>query len=492
MYFTDTRSGKERVTASQAIIKGLSLSGGLYVPESFPTITKEEILQLCECDYPARAAFILHRFFGEFSYEFLLDACKKAYSRFDMEDPAQLVALSDEEYVLELYHGPTYAFKDVALTLLPYLMDESLKLNGIKKSILILSATSGDTGKAALESFKDIPNTKIMVFYPENGVSDMQKLQMSTQEGENVFVCAVDGNFDDCQTAVKRFMNDKDCLDKALSSGYIVSSANSINIGRLAPQIVYYFSAYCDLLSSNTIAIGDTINFSVPTGNFGNILAGWYAKKMGLPIEKLICASNKNNVLTDFFNKGLYDVSRQFYRTESPSMDILISSNLERLVYEITGRDPEVVMRLMNDLSTACKYKIDGIKFSTKDFYAGWSSDDDAMEFIAEFFDDFGYLADPHTAVGIKVATDYFNQTKDDRPIVYLSTASPYKFPTAVYYAIAERKTKDAFDAIKRLFNESGMEIPNGLATLQEKPIRFTKVVEKQDVPTTVFSFLGK
>ncbi len=488
MYFESTR-GTERVTASQAIIKGLADDGGLFVPENLPNFSKEDILKLCDMDYAQRAAYVLYKFFDEFSYEFLTEACEKAYSRFDMADPAPLISLTEDEFVLELYHGPTYAFKDVALTLLPYLMKESLRINGSEKKILIVSATSGDTGKAALESFKDIDGTKIIVFYPDGGVSEIQKLQMVTQEGGNVNVVAVKGNFDDCQTAVKNFMNSPESTLEIEKEGYIVSSANSINIGRLAPQIAYYFSTYCDLVNSSSIAYGDEVNFSVPTGNFGNILACRYAQQMGLPIKKIICASNANNVLTDFFKTGTYDKRRKLVKTESPSMDILVSSNLERLLYDISGKNCSSVKEMMESLAQNGNYTFSGIKFLTKDFYAGYATDDDALDCIAFYFDEFGYVLDPHSATAVAVGNEYFEKERDYAPIIYVSTASPYKFPIAVYDAIAEKKLSNPFDAINRIFNETGMEIPQGIIGLKEKNIRFTKTIDKADVFKVILDF---
>ena len=490
MYFLSTRGGNERVTASNAIINGIASDGGLYVPESFPEISESEISLMCDMDYARRAAYILNKFFGEFDEEFLLEACTKAYSRFEMDDPAPLIAISEDEYVLELYHGPTYAFKDVALTLLPYLMRESLKLNGRDEKVLIVSATSGDTGKAALESFKDAEGFKINIFYPDSGVSEMQKLQMQTQEGKNVNVVAVKGNFDDCQTAVKKFMKDNASLETLKENGYIVSSANSINIGRLAPQIVYYFSAYCDLVNSDEIKIGEPVVFSVPTGNFGNILSCRYAQLMGLPVKKIICASNANRVLTDFFETGVYDKMRPLVKTDSPSMDILVSSNLERFLFEACGRNGEKIRELMAKLDTDGKYTFEGLKFVTQDFYWGSASDDDGLDCIAYYFDEFGYVFDTHTAVAVVVGNDYYEDTKDATPIVYVSTASPYKFPVAVYDAVAEKKVSDPFEAVRLLNEETGMSIPEGIANLRSKKIRFTRVINKDEAFKTILEFI--
>ena len=332
MYFISTRGG-ERVTGAQAIVQGLAKNGGLYVPETFPKITVEEMEQMAEMSYPERAAFVLGKYLAEeLGADYLKEICEKAYSTFTGDDPVPLVKVDGETglYVLELFHGPTCAFKDMALTVLPYLLKKSCEITGIDDEILILAATSGDTGKAALEGFRDVKGTKVAVFYPDEGVAKMQRLQMTVQDGNNVFVAAVEGNFDDCQRAVKRLFASEEFNAKLAKKKTRLSSANSINFGRLAPQIAYYFSAYLDLLTSRQIQMGDKIDFVVPTGNFGDILAGWYAKQMGLPVRKLVCASNRNKVLAEFFKKGVYDVKRNFFRTNSPSLDILLSSNFER------------------------------------------------------------------------------------------------------------------------------------------------------------------
>ena len=344
MYYVSTRDVSRRLTASQAIVDGLSRDGGLYLPEQIPQITTEEIKALAALSYPERAAKIMKRYLDEFTEEELLGFAKNAYgpAKFDTPAAAPVVKLTENTYIQELWHGPTCAFKDMALQMLPYLLAASLKKTGEEKTVCILVATSGDTGKAALEGFRDVDRTKILVFYPDGGVSDMQKLQMVTQEGKNVGVCAVRGNFDDAQTGVKRIFSDEALREELAGRGYFLSSANSINWGRLLPQIVYYVSAYCDLLNTGAIEAGDAVNFCVPTGNFGNILSGFYAKKMGVPIGRLICASNENNVLTDFIKTGTYDRNRPFYQTASPSMDILISSNLERLLSLLSGSDEEV------------------------------------------------------------------------------------------------------------------------------------------------------
>ncbi|MGN0824274.1 MAG: threonine synthase, partial [Candidatus Coproplasma sp.] len=349
MIFISTRGG-EKVTGAEAIVKGLSDNGGLFVPEKFPQVSKEEMQEMLYMNYPERAATVLHKYLDDYDKAELLQACENAYAKFEGPDPAPLVRIEDGIYILELFHGPTCAFKDMALTVLPYLLRKGCDICGIKEQILVLVATSGDTGKAALEGFKDANGIKIMVFYPDDGVSSMQKLQMCTQEGKNVNVVAVKGNFDDCQTAVKNIFNSAEDAQELKKYNTRLSSANSINFGRLAPQIAYYFSAYFDLVTAGQIEMGQEVDFSVPTGNFGNILAAYYAKRMGLPVRRLHCASNMNNILTDFLAKGCYDVHREFYKTTSPSMDILVSSNLERLLFEVCGRDEKLTAERMNKL----------------------------------------------------------------------------------------------------------------------------------------------
>ncbi len=484
MYFISTRGG-EKVTGARAIVQGLAKDGGLFVPESFPTVTKEELEKLAEMNYPERAAFILGKYLAdELGEEYLKESCEKAYSSFEGKDPVPLVKINGEMYVLELFHGPTCAFKDMALTLLPYLLKKSCELEGIKEDILILAATSGDTGKAALEGFRDVPGTKVAVFYPDEGVAKMQRLQMGIQDGDNVFVAAVKGNFDDCQRAVKKLFASEEFNQELLKKGLRVSSANSINFGRLAPQIAYYFSAYVDLLTAEQIEIGDSIDFVVPTGNFGDILAGWYAKQMGLPIRKLVCASNRNKVLADFFRDGKYDVKRNFYRTMSPSMDILVSSNLERLLFEISGRDAKQTADRMKALAEHKEYNITTKEKAILDeqFFAGFATEDETVEAMYDVFDEFGYAMDTHTGVGLAVYVKYkqsieTEDKKDKTPIVVLSTANPYKFPQDVLYALSGNDVKDSFKGIKRLNLLTAMKPPKCLLDLRYRPLRFKTVV---------------
>ena len=496
MYFISTR-GNQKVTGAEAVVKGIAEDGGLFVPETFPQVSPAEFEALCGMDYAERAAFILSKYFDEYDREELLAATKEAYAQFEDGDAAPLVRLDNGMYMLELFHGPTCAFKDMALTVLPHLLRKGCDLLGIKEKILILVATSGDTGKAALEGFRDKEGVKIMVFYPDDGVSKMQKLQMCTTDGENVNVVAVRGNFDDCQTGVKRIMNSETCKTLLKERGYLLSSANSINFGRLAPQIAYYFSAYCDLVTSDQIAFGDKVDFCVPTGNFGNILAAYYAKQMGLPVGTLLCASNKNNVLTDFFASGNYNAKRPFYKTMSPSMDILVSSNLERLLYELSGRNAEKTAERMKALSQTGKYSVTPAELAkTKEFYADYTDEDGTVECMYDFFMDYGYPMDTHTGVAMSVAERYSEKRKKENPkaamnpMVVVSTASPYKFPQDVLYALTGNDVKDSFKGVKRIHLLTAMKVPESLKAIRYKPPRFKTVVGVDKMFEEVKKFL--
>lgn len=489
MFYTSTRNSTTKVTGGEAIANGIATDGGLYVPSSFPNLSLEEIELLGQKEYAERCAFILDKFL-DFGYDKLLEFSQKAYARFeDKAKPCPLKKIDDITYVLELFHGPTLAFKDMALTLLPHLMTAANAEIERKEKTLILVATSGDTGKAALEGFKDVENTAIAVFYPAEGVSDMQKMQMQTQEGSNVLVCGIDGNFDDAQNAVKRiFVSDK-MKSEILKADYRLSSANSINWGRLAPQIVYYFSAYVDMVNSGDIKLGDKINFCVPSGNFGNILAGYYAKQMGLPINKLICASNKNNVLTDFFTTGEYNANRDFYKTASPSMDILVSSNLERLLFEVYDRNSDAVVSAMNGLKENSKYTVDVELLKKCGIEAGFATEEDARIAIDSCFDLNDYLMDPHTAVAMVVYNDYYARSGDETPTVIVSTASPYKFPQEVLLAISHEEVDDAFIATKKLHFYSETEVPMQISSLQFKTRKYTQIVDKSKIDEVVLIF---
>ncbi len=492
MKFISTRGGAQVDCAAKAISKGLANDGGLFVPQTFPKVSLEDLKNLCNMDYAERACYVIHKFLEEYDYAELLSACKNSYSKFEENDAAPLVKLDEKCFILELFHGPTLAFKDIALTLLPYLLRKGCDLSGIKEEVLILVATSGDTGKAALEGFKDAKGIKVMVFYPSEGVSDMQKLQMCTQEGGNVNVVAIKGNFDDCQTAVKKIFTDKAINEMLLNNNVVLSSANSMNFGRLVPQVSYYFSAYADLLSSNEIELGDKVNFVVPTGNFGNILAGYYAKQMGLPIDKLICASNSNNVLTEFFVSGTYDANREFFKTISPSMDILISSNLERLIFELSNRDTNLTKTRMKELKSFGKYTISDSELKTvkNEFYANFADELDCKETIKDVFDEYGYVLDTHTSVAYYVAQDFIAQTNNSSATVILSTASPYKFAHDVLSAINDKAPADAFKCADKLFEVSASPIPKQILELKQKEKRFTKVVEKTQTVDVVLDFI--
>jgi len=496
MLYTSTRDKSIKVTAAQAIAQGISEEGGLFVPCELPQFSLDKINSMVSMSYIDRAKTVLIEFLTDFTDE-ELDYCVEgayAQSKFSSSKIAPTVHIDGNKNILELWHGPTCAFKDMALQLLPYLMTVSAKKTADGKTIVILVATSGDTGKAALEGFKDVDHTKILVFYPVDGVSPMQKLQMTTQEGKNVAVCAINGNFDDAQSAVKSIFTNQEIKDELAKKNMMFSSANSINWGRLVPQIVYYFSAYCDMIEMGKIKLGEEINVVVPTGNFGNILAGYYAKKMGLPIKTLVCASNSNNVLTDFLKTGTYNRNRDFYTTTSPSMDILISSNLERLLYHISGEDDELVKDLMAQLSANGKYTVSDelIKKIQSVFDAGFTSEDSVDETIKNHFDKYKYLCDTHTAVAVKVYDEYVKSTGDDIPTVIDSTASPYKFSKSVLTAVLGGDTPkfDEFEMVGELNKVTGADVPKPLASLKDKSVRFNDVCNKEDMSRMVFKLL--
>ncbi|MBO5104404.1 MAG: threonine synthase, partial [Ruminococcus sp.] len=436
MFYNSTRNSTVKVSSAEAITQGISADGGLFVPESIPTLSLDEIKAVGDMSYADRAAFVFSKYLTDFTDAEIHYCTDNAYStkNFETESIAEIAHLFDGTYMLELWHGPTCAFKDMALQILPYFLTTSAKKINLDKKIVILVATSGDTGKAALEGFKDVEGTSIMVFYPEDGVSPMQKRQMKTQEGSNVGVCALKGNFDDCQNGVKAIFTDEDVKKQLDEKGMMFSSANSINWGRLVPQIVYYVSSYAELVKDGEIELGDKINIVVPTGNFGNILAAYYAKHMGVPVNKLICASNINNVLTDFINTGVYDRNRKFYATVSPSMDILISSNLERLLYLLTDRNDSVIKEWFGKLSAEGRYEVsDEIKAKiSEEFFAGFCDDVQTKNTIHEIYEKYSYTCDTHTAVAVKVYEDYKKLTGDTTKTVIASTASPYKFSNAV------------------------------------------------------------
>lgn len=495
MNYASTRNSSLKTTSAHAIVKGLSDEGGLFVPEEIPALSKDEILALCEKSYFDRAYDVFSKYLTDFSHEELRHCVESAYNskNFDTDNIAEISVLKGGRYILELWHGPTCAFKDMALQILPYLLTTSAKKTVDGKQIAILVATSGDTGKAALEGFKDVPGTSISVFYPEDGVSPMQKRQMTTQEGGNVNVCAVKGNFDDCQNGVKAIFTDTAIADELAKSNILLSSANSINWGRLAPQIVYYVSTYAQLVKDNAIKYGDKVNIVVPTGNFGNILAAYYAKRMGIPVNKLICASNSNNVLTDFINTGVYDRNRKFYTTVSPSMDILISSNLERLLWHLTGGNDKLINEWFGKLRECGRYEVndDVKKQLTELFVAGCCSDEETKAQIKKTFVEEHYLLDTHSAVAVKVYEDYKEKTGDNTPTIIASTANPYKFGKAVYEAVGGNAgDMDEFGLIEKLETLTGTKMPAPLAATKNKPVRFRGSVEKQEMSRVVIGFL--
>lgn len=497
MLYTSTRDKSVKVSSAQAIAQGISKEGGLFVPETIPQMSIDEIGSMISESYVSRAKAVLKLFLTDFTDSEISHCVEGAYAqeKFSSKKIAPTVNIQGNENILELWHGPTCAFKDMALQLLPYLMTVSAKKTAEGKTIVILVATSGDTGKAALEGFKDVENTKILVFYPSDGVSPMQQLQMNTQEGENVSVCAINGNFDDAQSAVKSIFTNTEIANQLAQKGMMFSSANSINWGRLVPQIVYYFSTYCDLIEQGSLKLGQPMNVVVPTGNFGNILAAFYAKQMGLPIKKLVCASNSNNVLTDFLKTGTYDRNRDFYTTTSPSMDILISSNLERLLYFITDGNSQLINQWMNELSASGKYTVDKTVMEkiSENFDASYCDDIDVDKTIKSMFDEHNYLSDTHTAVAINVYDKYVKETRDDIPTVIDSTASPYKFSSSVLSAVLGKSVEnmDEFQMVDELNRITGMSVPISLTELKEKEVRFDNLCEKNDMTEMVFKLLN-
>jgi len=492
LLYKSTRDAEKTVTASQAILKGLADDGGLFVPVSIPKLPVS-LGELKEMTYQETAYTVMKEFLTDFTKEELKSCIAKAYdSKFDTEEIAPLAKVEDA-YYLELFHGATIAFKDMALSILPHLLTTSAKKNQVKNEIVILTATSGDTGKAALAGFADVEGTKIIVFYPKNGVSRVQELQMVTQKGDNTSVVAIHGNFDNAQSGVKAMFENKELEKELNEAGYQFSSANSINIGRLVPQVVYYVYAYAKLLQNEEIAEDEEINVVVPTGNFGNILAAYYAKNMGIPIAKLICASNENKVLYDFFQTGTYDRNREFVLTTSPSMDILISSNLERLIYKISGEDARKDTDLMTELKTKGSYAITGeMKANLADFAAGYATEEQVAKTIHDVYEDTGYVMDTHTAVAATVYKAYREDSKDDRKTVIASTASPYKFAGSVMSAINPKyKGQDDFKLIEELQKVSGTEIPNAIKEIMNAEIRHNTECDVDQMEQTVKNILG-
>lgn len=492
LMYNSTRNKQETATASQAILKGLASDGGLFVPEAIPALDKD-IAELANMSYQEVAYEVMKLYMTDFTEEELKNCINRAYdSKFDTTEIAPLVK-KDGAYYLELFHGATIAFKDMALSILPHLLTTSAKKNNVKNEIVILTATSGDTGKAALAGFADVEGTSIIVFYPKNGVSPIQEKQMITQKGANTKVVGITGNFDDAQSGVKAMFNNKDLAERMDKAGYQFSSANSINIGRLVPQIVYYVYAYSRLVKNGEIKVGDKMNVVVPTGNFGNILAAYYAKNMGLPVDKLVCASNDNKVLFDFFQTGTYDKNREFILTTSPSMDILISSNLERLIYKIAGNDAEKCADLMAALSTKGVYNItDEMKANLSDFVGGYTDEAKTAATIKAMYDKEGYIMDTHTAVASGVYNDYVAKSGDKTPTVIASTASPYKFTRSVMNAIDSKyDAMGDFELVDELCKLSGVKVPNAIEEIRTAPVLHDIVCDSDKMQDTVEKILN-
>ena len=480
MQFFSTRDQNRKVTSSQAIAQGLSDEGGLFVPESFPQV---DVKALCGLDYPALAAAVVREYLTDYDPAFLTEATRSTYGAVFGGKAGYLAPVEGDTYALELWHGPTCAFKDYALQLMPKLLVEAKKNLGRTEHTRILVATSGDTGKAALDGYHDVPGVSIAVFYPSHGTSEIQRLQMVTQEGSNVAVYAVKGNFDDAQTGVKRVFGDKQIAQKLEAENIRLSSANSINWGRLVPQIVYYFASYFQLVNTGKITMGERVDYCVPTGNFGDILAGYYAKRMGLPVGTLVCASNRNNVLTDFISTGTYDARREFHRTTSPSMDILVSSNLERLLFHAAGSD-KAVAGYMNELNQNGVYTVspEVLAVIRENFACGCAGDEEVAAEIKARYEQDHYLCDTHTAVAFKVAENYRARTGSKAPMVVLSTASPFKFPCDVLKALGLKAPESDFAAMEMLQAETGMPAPESLACLKNKPERFDTVIDPAEI----------
>ncbi|TJX13302.1 threonine synthase [Tissierella creatinini] len=486
MRYISTRDKTVSLKASQAIIQGISKDGGLFVPEAIPLVDLDKLKDL---DYKALAYEIMKGFLTDFSEEDLKDCIGNAYNdKFEMPEIAPIAQVG-EKFYLELYHGPTIAFKDMALSILPHLLKTAMKINGIKEEVVILTATSGDTGKAALEGFANVDKIKIVVFFPENGVSEIQKLQMKTQTGDNTFVVGINGNFDDAQNGVKKLFNDGEFVSALKNEGYILSSANSINIGRLVPQIVYYFHSYLTLLREDKLGEGEKINICVPTGNFGNILAAYYAKKMGLPVNKFICASNDNKVLTDFFTTGIYDRRRDLKLTSSPSMDILISSNLERFLFHMSGNDDGLISSIMKGLAEEGYYQFD--KEKLVDFFGAYADEDEVFKTIGQVFNKYNYLLDTHTAVATSAYEKYEFEYNDDSKVIIASTASPFKFASNVAQAIGIGvRDLDEFKIVDTLAQKSGLEVPVAVSSLKDKKIIHNNKCNKEEMKNMVLDFL--
>ncbi len=489
--YQSTRMKTENRTFTEAVLQGISPDGGLYVPTHFPKLDIHST-EFTTMDYQQLAESIFTPFMSELSSDMIQSDVKNAYdTKFKSSDIVPIRTLGEASFI-ELFHGKTQAFKDMALSILPYFMLTSIAHNKSEDSVLILTATSGDTGKAALEGFADVPGIDIAVFYPTDGVSDIQKKQMTTQSGDNVHVFGINGNFDDAQTAVKTLFNDEELKALLGERGYRFSSANSINIGRLLPQIIYYFNSYKLLVNAGTVKLGDAINICVPTGNFGNLLAAYYAMQMGLPVHKFICASNQNHILTDFINTGIYNTNRAFHTTTSPSMDILISSNLERLLYHLSGGDTDLIQHLMNELKSSGKYEVpSSIKAALEQFYGGYADESKTQLEIKTTFTQEHYLIDPHTAVAYSVYKDYVKATDDHTHTLIAATASPYKFADSVLEALGHDASEGTpFDRIRKLSEITGTVIPKEIAALESAEVKHDGTIEKAEIRSTVAGLL--
>lgn len=486
MKYYSTRNKEYKVSSMDAIIKGIADDGGLFVPERFPTLP--DLDNLKSLSYKELAKIILKMYFDDYSNEDISDAVEGAYGqKFNNKEPVKVQSKGGANF-LELFHGPTLAFKDMALTILPYLMRSALVHKGIKEEVVILTATSGDTGKAALEGFRDVAGVNVVVFYPKDGVSEMQKLQMITQRGDNTHVVAIEGNFDDAQKGVKEIFGDEKYNSILREKGYLLSSANSINIGRLVPQVIYYVYGYLKLLNEKKIEKGQEINIVVPTGNFGNILAAFYAKEMGLPVGRLICASNDNKVLTDFFETGVYDKERKLLLTSSPSMDILISSNLERFLFHISGNDEMSIKSIMNHLTEKGSFKWSD--FSNEDIYGEYAKENEVSSGIRELYENEGYLIDPHTAVAYSVYNKYLNETGDNKPTIIVSTASPFKFPNKVISSINKPIPQDLFKSMELISEAMEVEIPPQIRELENLPVLHRTVCSNDSMKDVIMQLL--
>ncbi len=492
LHFKSTRSSGEQLSFAEAVVKGIASDGGLFVPTSIPKMNLMDP-SLLSLTYQELAIKILEQFTTDFTAEELQNCVASAYDSKFRESSIAPIHSCDKANFIELYHGKTLAFKDMALSILPHFMTTSAKIVGTQEDIVILAATSGDTGKAALEGFANIDGIEIVVFYPTDGVSDVQKRQMITQEGDNTHVFGINGNFDDAQNGVKRIFTDAAYKEMLKEHGYVLSSANSINIGRLVPQIVYYIYAYYQLAANKKINLGDPINVVVPTGNFGNILAAYYAKEMGLPVKQFICASNTNNVLTDFFNTGVYDLNRPFVPTASPSMDILISSNLERFLHAVSGGNDETIASLMNDLKEKGSYEITPeMKDNMKNFYGGYADDETTVKAIASLFENFGYTVDTHTAVAYQVYMDYVEKTQDDTQTLIASTASPFKFPRSVLEGLnVATDAFNDFELVEQLAAKATIEVPAPIKNIEDRPILHDGICDKNDLNKVILDVLN-